>query len=100
MANVNVTLESGTTKNIYNDEAELVMIGPVTRNATGDTITITDAKNVYWFVPCAVNPTSKDMFYQGTSAVEFTATQGTATIHNAVVVGTGVAYMLALVGRE
>lgn len=98
MANINVTLESGTTKNVYNQEADLVMVGPVTYNASNDSVTVTDAKRIYWAAPCVYNPTTGKTYHSGTVWCDYSADPGRIYIYDSD--GTGHAYVLICVDRE
>lgn len=87
---------AGTSDNIHTHDEEMVMVGPVTFNASGDTITITDADKIYWAIPCIVNPTQKQVFCSGTSETN----DSTGAISITVTDGTGQAYILALLNRD
>ena len=99
MANVNVTAESGTSKNIYTQDAELVMVGPVAYNASGDSVTITDAKEVHFILPCTKNSTSTDVF-TGTGQVDYSEDPGRIYITPDAAAGTGEAFVLVYLDRD
>lgn len=99
MANVNVTVESGTGKNVYTGDAELVMVGPVTYAASGDTITVTDAKEIHWLSVCGKQSTGNDVF-TGTAGTAYDADPGRIVFTPDNATGTGEIYALVYLDRD
>jgi len=100
MANVEYTAASGSVKNIFTDDVDLVLIGPVVRATDKDTVTLTDVKKIYWAMPCILGCAGTgDDVYAGTAFCDYSVGSGTIAMHGAAgSAGTG--YILAVIARE
>ena len=94
MANVNTTAASGSVRNCYTDDVDLVFVGPIAFAASGDTVTIQDAEEVTWAMPCVMDSGSD--IESGTCMIDYSAGSGRINITNAK---TGSAYIMAVVKR-
>ena len=95
MANTTISVASGTARNVFTGDVDLVMIGPVEIQAAKDTLTLSDVSEVYWVLPSFVQTET----YTGdvtTGTVGWDQSQGLYTIGNT----TGTMYLLTMVKRK
>jgi len=97
MANVNFTADSGSVKNVFTQDVDLVFIRDAALAAsTGtDSVTLTDVKKILWAVPCVVDTSTLDV-YAGTAFGNYVDDPGRLYIEAGSV---GTAYILAVIQR-
>jgi len=97
--NVTFTAITGSVKNVFTGDVDLVLIKNVPYSSSGDSVTLTDVKRIYWAVPCLLaSAGTSDDVYAGTALCDYSDDPGRIDLY-CVGGSAGTANILAVIER-